>query len=1002
MPSTPDPLDLERHARFVRAIARRLTRDEHTADDVVQDTWVAAHATPPRATGGPARTSWLGRVARHLALRAGRTRERVQEREEAVARPEAVASPLEILSRESALRSVTDAVLALDEPYRDTILSSFYEGLDARAIAARDGVALATVRSRRTLALAHLRERLDRECGGERGVWSATLSILADSPPPLAAIPASPSQTGPATQAAPPLALGVLTVTTATKLIAVAATLAVAAALWTRSSAEPARGADVPLADARVARPSPPALDDEGADARQIATPGLAAQALPGLTGLTGPLGLPGTSADAGRAAVEVSVVYPGGAPAAGRVVELVPERPAGRGGVRRLRSDALGKVLFEGLEPGHLDVQADLGGGVELEVGAGERAEARLELPRGLRVRGRVVDLDGVGVADAEVLLSESRLGDGFVVARTDAGGAFDLSPVEHWREISARHPRLGPSARFNLSDARQSGELEAEVEVVLELVGRAAALTGVVRDPQGLPIAGAWLLAQGYARGQVWDWRDRVSLGAYADAAGVFRLAGLPVGSIELAVCGAGWAPTLQTVEVVEGDNVLDLALEAQATVAGIVRDLRGEPLANVQVGLAGYDSSRPRTRTDAAGRYRLGGLSSGAVDLVARYDLGQVQERLQLASGEVFEWDPVLGEGRVLRGRVVDGGGRGLPGWSLHARTRSATGRVTGLSAGTDEDGAFLMMGVPSEPFGVEVYSAEENYQRVLRLPDVVAGEPLEIVIGPEHMPSARVSGRVQWSDGTPLFGQVLASGPWGGRYYDLDALSGGFDLGPFSPGPYEMTLAHASLGDVHLADFELAPAESLDLGTISFAPPAALSISVEGELGRIAPFERFMVLYRPDHGGPVYWRSIHDWGEGTAGDSVALLPGRYLFWAEAPSKGLADRRIPFDVEAGQELTLDIAPAPGVPVLFRWVLPEGVEEPAVYYPELEVDGESLFVFAHGPRSVLTYRLPYGLARISVRSDTGLEGEVLHAVSAGDAPPQGERWIEVSVSLH
>ena len=47
----PDPVDIEvllRHRPFVRALARRLVRDDARAEDVVQDTYVAALKNPPR------------------------------------------------------------------------------------------------------------------------------------------------------------------------------------------------------------------------------------------------------------------------------------------------------------------------------------------------------------------------------------------------------------------------------------------------------------------------------------------------------------------------------------------------------------------------------------------------------------------------------------------------------------------------------------------------------------------------------------------------------------------------------------------------------------------------------------------------------------------------------------------------------------------------------------------------------------------------------------------
>ena len=43
-----DDGDLASHALFLRRLARKLVRDEASADDVAQETWRAALARPPR------------------------------------------------------------------------------------------------------------------------------------------------------------------------------------------------------------------------------------------------------------------------------------------------------------------------------------------------------------------------------------------------------------------------------------------------------------------------------------------------------------------------------------------------------------------------------------------------------------------------------------------------------------------------------------------------------------------------------------------------------------------------------------------------------------------------------------------------------------------------------------------------------------------------------------------------------------------------------------------
>jgi RNA polymerase sigma-70 factor (ECF subfamily) len=173
-PIPPDAL--AEHAAFLRALARRLVRDPNAADDAEQETWLGALRLPPRHGANP--RGWLARALERLVRRDARARTRRERRERLAARPEAQPGPAETLAREEVLRRVTAAVLALDEPYRSTVLQRFYEGLAPAEIARRSGAPAGTVRSRLKRALDELRARLDRDLGG-RDAWTLALLPLA-------------------------------------------------------------------------------------------------------------------------------------------------------------------------------------------------------------------------------------------------------------------------------------------------------------------------------------------------------------------------------------------------------------------------------------------------------------------------------------------------------------------------------------------------------------------------------------------------------------------------------------------------------------------------------------------------------------------------------------------------------------------------------------------------------------------------------------------------------
>ncbi|MGH7149653.1 MAG: sigma-70 family RNA polymerase sigma factor, partial [Planctomycetota bacterium] len=172
-----DPQALLAHADFVRALARTLVRDAARADDLEQETWLAALEHPPRSAQAP--RGWLLTVLRNLARRFARGEARRARWEGEAGRPEPVPSTDEIVAREETRRRVVEAVLALEEPYRSAVVLRFYEDLPPRAIARRLGVPIETARTRVKRGLAHLRTRLDREWGGDRSAWCAALAPIA-------------------------------------------------------------------------------------------------------------------------------------------------------------------------------------------------------------------------------------------------------------------------------------------------------------------------------------------------------------------------------------------------------------------------------------------------------------------------------------------------------------------------------------------------------------------------------------------------------------------------------------------------------------------------------------------------------------------------------------------------------------------------------------------------------------------------------------------------------
>ncbi len=181
---SPDAI-LEGNLEWIRALAHSLVRDPDHADDLAQDTVVAALETSPAAIRVP--RSWLATVALNLWRHRGRSEQRRRARESSAGElairqhdreSGETSSPDDLVERVVVFREVAQHVLELHEPYRSAILMRFWDGLPPRAIAAKLGTTPATIQNRLARGLGLLREKLDRSRGGREAWLSALLPCL--------------------------------------------------------------------------------------------------------------------------------------------------------------------------------------------------------------------------------------------------------------------------------------------------------------------------------------------------------------------------------------------------------------------------------------------------------------------------------------------------------------------------------------------------------------------------------------------------------------------------------------------------------------------------------------------------------------------------------------------------------------------------------------------------------------------------------------------------------
>ncbi len=130
------PEELLEHAAWLRRLAGSLVMGDADADDLVQDTYLAAIKSPPlddRPVEG-----WLAEVVRNAGRMRARSAGRRARREAFAFGGEASTPSADVLlGRLSAQRRLSELVAELEEPVRATVLLRYFEGLSAAEIARR-------------------------------------------------------------------------------------------------------------------------------------------------------------------------------------------------------------------------------------------------------------------------------------------------------------------------------------------------------------------------------------------------------------------------------------------------------------------------------------------------------------------------------------------------------------------------------------------------------------------------------------------------------------------------------------------------------------------------------------------------------------------------------------------------------------------------------------------------------------------------------------------------
>lgn len=523
-----------------------------------------------------------------------------------------------------------------------------------------------------------------------------------------------------------------------------------------------------------------------------------------------------------GSLRLEGQVLGPDGAGVGGAVVTLSSNPP------RTATSEDDGSFFFDKLIPKTYALTAragDLAGGPVSRELTATSDPVIIRMKKGGTVTVTVVAASsGDPIAGAEV---ELRAGAEQTGSTGSDGVARFRGVGPGWMVVAAHASGYGTKRVPLVMPASGGADLTAELDL-----SPGVTIAGRVLDESGSPIAGAMVVAA--PTGQMMPLVDGRHDGAYSGADGRFRLEHVATGKLEVSAYHKDYASaSSEAMDVNRDIDDVELRMPAGGSVAGRVIDAGRQPVPFAQILVRpsggagrGWGGGGRGGRADEDGRFEIKGLPRATLELMAASDEATSEvTRVELGDRARAEGlEVVLSVTGTISGVVVDGGGDPvpevqvslMPDWSKGADA-SRFGLRSFQSTTTGGGGRFTFKGLDEGVFLLRATRDASNpmvYQ--LQGTRAKTGQSdVELTL----LEDGGVKGRVVSERGEAV-GVFSVTVGWPPGHPVSDE-RGEFDLAGIPPGTYDLKIRGADFAEKTVADVEVKPGETRDVGTIEVA-------------------------------------------------------------------------------------------------------------------------------------------------------------------------------------